>query len=125
MGDDKKWDAKKKEDDKAGWVWGIKSKTLEFKRRQIFTQSFLNDDLSVSHALLPVVWSGATAERKRKLVCEITHTHQAEHYRLFEVKESQYLLDLEKDRDGLWFLSRDRDLSLLRSLERDLHTEIK
>lgn len=31
-----------------------------------------------------------------------------------------YLRDLEKDLDGLWFLSRDRDLSLLRSLESDL-----
>jgi hypothetical protein len=31
-----------------------------------------------------------------------------------------YLRDLEKDRDGLWFLSRDRDLSLLLSLESDL-----
>lgn len=30
------------------------------------------------------------------------------------------LRDLEKDRDGLWFLSRDRDLSLLLSLESDL-----
>lgn len=31
-----------------------------------------------------------------------------------------YLLDREKDLEGLWFLSRDRDLSLLRSLEKDL-----
>lgn len=32
----------------------------------------------------------------------------------------QYLLDREKDLEGLWFLSRERDLSLLLSLEKDL-----
>lgn len=31
-----------------------------------------------------------------------------------------YLRDLEKEREGLWFLSRESDLSLLLSLERDL-----
>lgn len=31
-----------------------------------------------------------------------------------------YLRDLEKEREGLWFLSLDSDLSLLLSLERDL-----
>lgn len=30
------------------------------------------------------------------------------------------LRDLEKDLEGLWFLSREGDLSLLRSLETDL-----
>lgn len=34
-----------------------------------------------------------------------------------------YLLDREKDLDGLWFLSRERDLSLLLSLEKDLGRE--
>lgn len=34
-----------------------------------------------------------------------------------------YLLDRENDLEGLWFLSRDKDLSLFLSLERDLHTE--
>lgn len=33
---------------------------------------------------------------------------------------SSYLRDLEKEREGLWFLSRESDLSLLLSLERDL-----
>ena len=35
-------------------------------------------------------------------------------------EKQPYLRDLEKEREGLWFLSRDRDLSLLLSLERDL-----
>lgn len=43
----------------------------------------------------------------------------------WESAEHVYLLDLEKERDSLWFLSRDRDLSLLRSRERDLHTKHK
>lgn len=34
--------------------------------------------------------------------------------------DSSYLRDLEKEREGLWFLSRESDLSLLLSLERDL-----
>lgn len=37
-----------------------------------------------------------------------------------DVRQHQYLCDRERDLDALWFLSRDRDLSLLRSLESDL-----
>lgn len=37
-----------------------------------------------------------------------------------ETCRDSYLLDREKDRESLWFLSRDSDLSLRRSLERDL-----
>lgn len=40
------------------------------------------------------------------------------HTRLLRI--SQYLLDREKDLEGLWFLSLERDLSLLLSLEKDL-----
>lgn len=37
-----------------------------------------------------------------------------------KIRRDSYLLDREKDRESLWFLSRDSDLSLRRSLERDL-----
>lgn len=40
---------------------------------------------------------------------------------IFSKKVSQYLRDRETDLDGLWFLSRERDLSLLLSLESELH----
>lgn len=45
--------------------------------------------------------------------------HETENISL-STKSHQYLLDREKDLEGLWFLSRERDLSLLLSLEKDL-----
>lgn len=47
----------------------------------------------------------------------ITNERVLAHFLSFD---RERLLDLEKERDGLWFLSRDRDLSLLRSREKDL-----
>lgn len=41
----------------------------------------------------------------------------------FSRLKPSYLLEREKDLDGLWFLSRERDLSLLLSLEKDLGRE--
>lgn len=43
------------------------------------------------------------------------------HYFASDVNNGHYLLDLEMDLEGLWFfVSLERDLSRLLSLERDL-----
>lgn len=54
-----------------------------------------------------------------RLDCQISVRTRDWNY--FEIaRKSQYLLDREKDLEGLWFLSLERDLSLLLSLEKDL-----
>lgn len=41
-------------------------------------------------------------------------------YKTKDCLKHWYLLEREKDLEGLWFLSRERDLSLLLSLDKDL-----
>lgn len=63
----------------------------------------------VKNLLWHYTWFSNKAQSYFHIYSEHTNTEGCSHLR-----------DLEKEREGLWFLSRESDLSLLLSLERDL-----